>query len=149
MPSADPKVATWAASQNDVTIERSVVGGRSSPLTSVCPEYRRLSHRRCREGQVLDQVDKRIEALESLNPATPHQLAAHLVVGDFWQNYPGAARNEPLKPARACQALGRPLRVRHQAQRSSVERDDRIHHVAPFCSAGKSGRSDRRSSSSA
>ena len=118
--------------QNDVAIERSVVGGRSSPLTSLGPEFCRLAHRRCREGQVFNQVDKRIEALEPLNPATPHQLAAHLVVGDFRQDYPGAAGNEPLEPARACQTLGRPPRVRHQAQRSGVERNDRIYHVTPL-----------------
>ena len=54
-----------------------------------------------------------------------YRLAPDLVVGDFWQHYPGAARNEPLEPACACHALGRPLRVRHQAQRSRIERDDR------------------------
>ena len=53
--------------QNDVAIKRSVVGGRSSPLTSFSPECRRLTHCGClSQRQVFDEGDKCIEPLESL-----------------------------------------------------------------------------------
>ena len=122
--------------ENDVAIERPVVGSRLAPLTSVCPERGCLPHRRSRERQLLDEFDNRIEPSESLLAATPHQLAAYFVISDLRQNDTRTGCDECLEPLGASQALRRSLRVRHQAQRAGVECDQQIHQVTPLCSAG-------------
>ena len=124
--------------ENDVGIERPVVGSRLAPLTSVCPEHGCLPHRRSRERQVLDQLDKPIEPSESLLATTAHQFAAYFVIGDLRQDDTRTGSDECLKPLGASQALGRSLRVRHQAQRAGVECDHQIHQVTPLCSVGNS-----------
>jgi hypothetical protein len=60
---------------------------------------------------------------------------------------PYACRDERLKPPGASQTLRRPLWVRHQTDRSRVEKHNPAHQVTPFSSGGKSFRSDSRSSS--
>ena len=122
--------------ENDVAIERPVVGSRLAPLTSVRPERGCLPHRRSRERQVLSEVDDRIEPSESLLPATPQQLAAYFVICDLRQDDTRAGCDERPKPLGTSQALRRSLRVRHQTQRPGVECDHQTHQVTPLCSVG-------------
>ena len=122
--------------ENDVAIERPVVGSRLASLTSVRPERGCLPHRRSRERQVLNEFDDRIEPSESLLPATPLQHAAYFVICDLRQDDTRTGCDERLKPLGTSQALRRSLRVRHQAQRPGVECDHQTHQVTPLCSVG-------------
>ena len=48
--------------ENHISIERLVIGCRSTLLTGLGPKYGSLPHRRCGEGQILSQGGKGVEA---------------------------------------------------------------------------------------
>jgi hypothetical protein len=48
--------------ENHITVQRLVIGSRSTPLTSLSPKYGGLPHGRRGEGQILQQVSKGVEA---------------------------------------------------------------------------------------
>lgn len=124
--------------ENDVAIERPVVGRRLAPLASVCPERGCLPHCRGRERQVLALLNKRIEPTETLVAVTPQQLGAYFVIRGLRQNDTRTASDECLEPLSAGEALRRSLRVGQKAQRTGVECDHETHQVTPLCSVGNS-----------
>ena len=127
--------------ENDVGIERSVVGSRLAPLTSVCPEDGCLAHRYGRERQVLDQLDEPIEPSESLLAATPHQLAAYFAISDLWQNDTCTGCDvclQPLgrRPSSPAAASGSSPSPSGPASIATTRADGRTVGLPPTCERG-------------
>ncbi len=137
------------AGQQHVCVQRVIRCSLTSLLPSRRPNCRRLTNCCGGQGEVSHGTRQCVELLNATFFLGTQQFTPNFVARDFRDKHSDSASQQCLQPARASEVRWRPIRIRRQSQRTSIQQDDAVYHVTSFNSSGNSLRSESRSASSA